>query len=68
MTPRVLGQRIAFYEHKVFTQGVIWGINSFDQWGVELAKELAVRILSELDCSAPSPDSSTNELLRRIAT
>ena len=69
LTPRVLGQLIALYEHKVFTQGVIWGINSFDQWGVELGKELAVRILSEMDdASEPSHDSSTNELLRRIAT
>lgn len=65
----MLGQLIALYEHKVFTQGVIWGINSFDQWGVELGKELAVRILSEMDdAAAPSHDSSTNELLRRIAT
>ena len=48
LTPSVLGQLIAAYEHKVFTQGVIWGINSFDQWGVELGKVLATRIASEL--------------------
>ncbi len=67
LTPRALGQLIALYEHKVFTQGVIWGINSFDQWGVELGKVLAGRIAPEL--SRPSPDlqhdSSTNALIRR---
>jgi glucose-6-phosphate isomerase len=67
LTPSVLGQLIATYEHKVFTQGVIWGINSFDQWGVELGKVLATRIASEL--GSPSDpedhDSSTNNLLRR---
>jgi glucose-6-phosphate isomerase len=68
LTPRVLGQLIALYEHKVFTQGVIWGINSFDQWGVELGKVLASRIASELtDTSEPdlAHDPSTNELIRR---
>jgi glucose-6-phosphate isomerase len=68
LTPRVLGQLIALYEHKVFTQGVIWGINSFDQWGVELGKVLATRIASELnDTSEPdlAHDPSTNELIRR---
>ena len=67
LTPHALGQLIALYEHKVFTQGVIWGINSFDQWGVELGKVLAGRIAPEL--SGPSPDlqhdSSTNALIRR---
>jgi glucose-6-phosphate isomerase len=48
LTPSVLGQLIACYEHKVFTQGVIWGVNSFDQWGVELGKVLATRIAAEL--------------------
>jgi glucose-6-phosphate isomerase len=60
---------VAFYEHSVFTQGVVWNINSFDQWGVELGKVLAGRILPELE-SATSPelrhDSSTNALIRRI--
>jgi len=67
LTPSVLGQLIALYEHKVFTQGTIWGINSFDQWGVELGKALAARIAPELT-SAEAPelrhDSSTNALIR----
>ena len=53
LTPAVLGQLIAFYEHKVFTQGIIWGINSFDQWGVELGKVLATAIASELVEATP---------------
>ncbi|MGH8902909.1 MAG: glucose-6-phosphate isomerase [Egibacteraceae bacterium] len=67
LTPRVLGQLIALYEHKVFTQGVIWRINSFDQWGVELGKALAQRIARELDAAEPAldHDSSTNALIRR---
>jgi glucose-6-phosphate isomerase len=68
LTPHTLGQLIALYEHKVFTQGTIWHINSFDQWGVELGKALANRIVPELE-SADEPalthDSSTNELIRR---
>jgi glucose-6-phosphate isomerase len=68
LSPRVLGQLIALYEHKVFTQGVIWNINSFDQWGVELGKVLANRIVPELE-SADEPeldhDSSTNALITR---
>ena len=66
LTPSVLGQLIALYEHKVFTQGVIWGINSFDQWGVELGKALASRIAPELTAGAPDlrHDSSTNALIR----
>ena len=48
LTPHTLGQLIALYEHKVFTQGAIWDINSFDQWGVELGKQLAQRIVPEL--------------------
>jgi glucose-6-phosphate isomerase len=71
LTPSVLGQLVALYEHKVFTQGVIWGINSFDQWGVELGKELATTIIGELT-SEISPelghDSSTNALIRRYRT
>jgi glucose-6-phosphate isomerase len=67
LTPRVLGQLVATYEHKVFTQGAIWGINSFDQWGVELGKKLAQRIAPELTADAPElgHDSSTNALIRR---
>ena len=68
LTPHVLGQLVALYEHKVFTQGVIWNVNSFDQWGVELGKVLATRIAIELeapDDAALGHDSSTNALLRR---
>jgi len=68
LTPWVLGQLVALYEHKVFTQGTVWDINSFDQWGVELGKALAKRIEPEL-ASAAEPeldhDSSTNSLIER---
>jgi glucose-6-phosphate isomerase len=68
LTPEVLGKLVALYEHSVFTQGVIWDINSFDQWGVELGKALAQRIVPELE-SPTEPklnhDSSTNNLIRR---
>ncbi len=66
LTPSVLGQLVALYEHKVFTQGVIWGINSFDQWGVELGKALATTIVGELNSRgtpAPDHDPSTNALI-----
>ena len=66
LTPQVLGKLIALYEHIVFTQGTIWGIDSFDQWGVELGKQLAQRIIPELESKeAPtlSHDSSTNQLI-----
>jgi len=68
LTPEVLGQLVALYEHSVFTQGAIWNIDSFDQWGVELGKVLAQRIVPELECkTAPKlkHDSSTNNLIRR---
>ncbi|MSR44862.1 MAG: glucose-6-phosphate isomerase [Phycisphaerales bacterium] len=67
LTPMMLGRLIALYEHKVFVQGTIWGINSFDQWGVELGKVLAQRIIPELSGSAPTPahDSSTQTLIAR---
>jgi glucose-6-phosphate isomerase len=68
LTPAILGKLIALYEHSVFTQGVVWGINSFDQWGVELGKALAQRIVPELESEvepALSHDSSTNNLIRR---
>ena len=67
LTPSVLGQLVALYEHKIFTQGIIWNIFSFDQWGVELGKVLAMRILPELQAKTePSPqhDASTNALIR----
>ena len=66
ITPRNMGSLIAMYEHKVFTQGVIWGINSFDQWGVELGKQLAKTILAELTGAIdPQPhDASTSKLVR----
>lgn len=65
LTPRTLGSLIAMYEHKIFTQGIIWDIFSFDQWGVELGKQLASRILPELkdDASIESHDASTNGLI-----
>jgi glucose-6-phosphate isomerase len=68
LTPAVLGSLVALYEHSVFTQGAIWGIDSFDQWGVELGKALAQRIIPELgagDEPALAHDSSTNALIRR---
>ncbi|MEW5974681.1 MAG: glucose-6-phosphate isomerase [Acidobacteriota bacterium] len=68
LTPEVLGQLVALYEHSVFTQGAIWQIDSFDQWGVELGKVLARQILSELEASAEPDlhhDSSTNALIQR---
>jgi len=68
LTPHVLGALIALYEHKIFTQGVIWNINSFDQMGVELGKQLAIKILPELlnDQVVDSHDSSTNGLIKEI--
>ena len=69
LTPRVLGALVALYEHKVFVQGAIWNINSFDQWGVELGKALAKKIVPELEAEAESDlahDSSTNALIQRF--
>jgi glucose-6-phosphate isomerase len=68
LTPRVLGNLVALYEHSVFTQGTIWGIDSFDQWGVELGKVLAKQIIPELEADSEPDlghDSSTNALIRR---
>jgi glucose-6-phosphate isomerase len=68
LTPRVLGALVALYEHSVFTQGAIWDIDSFDQWGVELGKVLAVKIIPELTSAAEPAlehDSSTNALIRK---
>jgi glucose-6-phosphate isomerase len=68
LTPEALGKLVALYEHSVFTQGTIWDVDSFDQWGVELGKKLAQRIIPELE-SRDEPklahDSSTNTLIRR---
>jgi glucose-6-phosphate isomerase len=70
LTPRALGALIALYEHKVFVQSVIWNVNPFDQWGVELGKSLAGRILPELEGAAPvsTHDSSTNGLIKHYLT
>lgn len=66
LTPNTLGQLIALYEHKIFVQGVIWNINSFDQWGVELGKILAKQIYGEMTGQPPAPhDSSTTSLIQR---
>jgi glucose-6-phosphate isomerase len=68
LTPEMLGKLVALYEHSVFTQGAVWGIDSFDQWGVELGKVLAQRIVPELESTAEGTlahDSSTNALIRR---
>jgi glucose-6-phosphate isomerase len=68
LTPRALGALVALYEHSVFTQGAVWDIDSFDQWGVELGKVLATRIVPELQSDTEpelSHDSSTNSLIRR---
>ncbi|HZO13843.1 MAG TPA: hypothetical protein VFB62_11315, partial [Polyangiaceae bacterium] len=65
ITPRTLGALIALYEHKIFVQGIVWNVHSFDQWGVELGKQLASKILPELAGRAPvtAHDSSTNGLI-----
>jgi len=67
ITPHTLGSLIAMYEHKIFVQGIIWNIYSFDQWGVELGKQLAGKILPELrtDGKVSSHDSSTNGLINQ---
>ena len=68
LTPRILGSLVALYEHSVFTQGAIWDIDSFDQWGVELGKVLAAKIIPELTSAAEPAldhDSSTNALIRQ---
>ena len=68
LTPAALGKLVALYEHSVFTQGTVWDIDSFDQWGVELGKVLAQRIIPELEGAAEPKlkhDSSTNALIRR---
>jgi glucose-6-phosphate isomerase len=68
LTPNTLGQLIALYEHKIFVQGAVWNINSFDQWGVELGKSLAKKVYHDLGDSIPASghDDSTNELIDKI--
>jgi glucose-6-phosphate isomerase len=69
LTPETLGALVALYEHSVFTQGVIWNVDSFDQWGVELGKVLAERIVPEIEAAGDTPlshDGSTNALIRRL--
>jgi glucose-6-phosphate isomerase len=68
LTPRALGALLALYEHKTFVEGVIWGVNSFDQWGVELGKVLAKAILADVAAGEPSAglDPSTAELMKRL--
>ena len=71
ITPFTLGTLVALYEHSVFTQGTVWSIDSFDQWGVELGKVLAVAIIPELESEADpalTHDSSTNALIRKYRT
>lgn len=65
LDPRTLGRLVALYEHKIFVQGIIWNINSFDQWGVELGKQLAKTVLGELqgEETVTSHDSSTNSMI-----
>jgi glucose-6-phosphate isomerase len=68
LTPETLGKLVALYEHSVFTQGAIWDVDSFDQWGVELGKVLAQHIIPELESPGEPKlghDSSTNNLIRR---
>jgi glucose-6-phosphate isomerase len=68
LTPKMLGKLVATYEHKIFTQGIVWNIFSFDQWGVELGKQLAKRIEPELGASGDvtAHDASTNGLINRF--
>jgi glucose-6-phosphate isomerase len=68
LTPKMLGALIALYEHKIFVQGVIWNVYSFDQWGVQLGKVLANKVLKEIQATGDvtlQHDASTNELIRR---
>jgi glucose-6-phosphate isomerase len=69
LTPEALGKLVALYEHCVFTEGTIWSINSFDQWGVELGKALAQRIIPEIESKTEpqlAHDTSTNNLIKRF--
>jgi len=66
LTPYSLGSLIALYEHRIFVQGIVWNLNSYDQWGVELGKQLAAKILGEIESSDTTAehDSSTSHLIR----
>ena len=69
ITPAAVGKLVALYEHRVLTEGVLWGIDSFDQWGVELGKALAGTLADELSADAPpalAHDAATNALVRRL--
>ena len=66
LDPERLGALIALYEHKTFVEGVLWGINSFDQWGVELGKTLAARVLADLEGGDGAHDPSTGALIARL--
>ena len=68
LTPKTLGQLIALYEHKIFVQGILWDINSYDQWGVEYGKQIAQQILPQLTSvdKVENYDSSTNGLINHI--
>ena len=67
LTPESLGKLIALYEHKIFVQGVLWNIYSYDQWGVELGKQLAGTILKDFSATQPAKhDSSTSQLIERV--
>ena len=66
LDPERLGALIALYEHKTFVEGVLWGINSFDQWGVELGKTLAARVLNDLEGGGGAHDPSTSALIARL--
>lgn len=70
LDPFMLGMLVAMYEHKIFVQGAIWNINSFDQWGVELGKQLAQTVLADVKQRSPvsSHDSSTNRLINSLKT
>jgi glucose-6-phosphate isomerase len=69
LEPRTLGALLALYEHRIFVQGWIWNVNSFDQWGVELGKKLARTVLAELEGGPPAPhDASTSSLVERVRT
>jgi len=69
LTPASLGALLALYEHKVFVEGVLWGLDSFDQWGVELGKTLAKQVLAELQGAGSQPhDPSTAALVQRLRT
>jgi glucose-6-phosphate isomerase len=66
LTPKNLGSLIALYEHKLFVQGIVWNIFSYDQWGVELGKKIGLKTLSAIENKEPMVNSSTNNLLKKL--